>query len=175
MDVFLPRPWGTTRWLWRRRRLSLRCAAVASQALPLTAILAASAVVEYGIVLPSVVRRGAQCALASDVCTLCYARAPRLAVAALGALFTALWAPTLLHFLACVLTDNAVPPALAAAATHMPGATHCARCQRMRPPRAHHCSVCGTCVLRMDHHCLCLSPPSHPPPSTVCVFSDELV
>lgn len=155
MDVFRQRVCGATPWLWRRRRLSLRCAAVASQALPLAAILAASAVVEYGIVLPSVVRRRAQCALAPAACTACYARAPRLAVPALATLFTALWLPTLLHFLACVLTDNAVPAAAAAAAAaHTPGATHCARCQRMRPPRAHHCNVCGTCVLRMDHHCL---------------------
>ncbi|XP_051949242.1 palmitoyltransferase ZDHHC23-A isoform X2 [Xyrauchen texanus] len=32
----------------------------------------------------------------------------------------------------------------------------CPVCRLVRPPRAGHCRICGTCVLRMDHHCVCL-------------------
>ena len=35
-----------------------------------------------------------------------------------------------------------------------PVSLYCYRCQRYRPPRAHHCRRCGTCVFRMDHHCV---------------------
>lgn len=30
----------------------------------------------------------------------------------------------------------------------------CPVCRLGRPPRAGHCRICGTCVLRMDHHCV---------------------
>lgn len=30
----------------------------------------------------------------------------------------------------------------------------CSVCRLVRPPRAGHCRICGTCVLRMDHHCV---------------------
>ncbi|XP_023604554.1 palmitoyltransferase ZDHHC23 [Myotis lucifugus] len=30
----------------------------------------------------------------------------------------------------------------------------CAQCQLVRPARAWHCRICGTCVRRMDHHCV---------------------
>ncbi|XP_056603149.1 palmitoyltransferase ZDHHC23-A isoform X1 [Triplophysa dalaica] len=30
----------------------------------------------------------------------------------------------------------------------------CPVCRLVRPPRAGHCRICGTCVLRMDHHCI---------------------
>ncbi|CAF3345325.1 unnamed protein product [Rotaria socialis] len=30
----------------------------------------------------------------------------------------------------------------------------CAKCQSIKPPRAHHCSVCKRCIKRMDHHCV---------------------
>lgn len=30
----------------------------------------------------------------------------------------------------------------------------CPVCRLVRPPRAGHCRICGTCVLRMDHHCV---------------------
>jgi palmitoyltransferase len=29
----------------------------------------------------------------------------------------------------------------------------CAKCNSMKPERAHHCSVCNNCNLKMDHHC----------------------
>lgn len=29
----------------------------------------------------------------------------------------------------------------------------CARCNQIKPPRAHHCSTCNKCILKMDHHC----------------------
>uniref|UniRef100_A0A1A8BDF1 Palmitoyltransferase n=1 Tax=Nothobranchius kadleci TaxID=1051664 RepID=A0A1A8BDF1_NOTKA len=38
----------------------------------------------------------------------------------------------------------------------------CSVCRVVRPPRAGHCRICGVCVLRLDHHCVCLCvcPPS---------------
>jgi palmitoyltransferase len=33
------------------------------------------------------------------------------------------------------------------------GATHCDKCDRLRPARAHHCRRIDACVLRMDHFC----------------------
>lgn len=30
----------------------------------------------------------------------------------------------------------------------------CAVCKVVRPPRAGHCRICGTCVQRLDHHCI---------------------
>ena len=30
---------------------------------------------------------------------------------------------------------------------------YCAKCDRMKPFRAHHCSRCQSCILKMDHHC----------------------
>jgi hypothetical protein len=33
------------------------------------------------------------------------------------------------------------------------GATHCDKCDYLRPARAHHCRRLGVCVLRMDHFC----------------------
>lgn len=30
----------------------------------------------------------------------------------------------------------------------------CPVCKIMRPPRAGHCRTCGSCVLRLDHHCI---------------------
>lgn len=30
----------------------------------------------------------------------------------------------------------------------------CALCEIMRPPRAGHCRTCGSCVQRLDHHCI---------------------
>ncbi|XP_027621455.1 palmitoyltransferase ZDHHC23 isoform X1 [Tupaia chinensis] len=30
----------------------------------------------------------------------------------------------------------------------------CAKCQLVRPARAWHCRICGSCVRRMDHHCV---------------------
>ena len=32
----------------------------------------------------------------------------------------------------------------------------CKKCNIAKPKRAHHCSICKRCVLRMDHHCMCL-------------------
>ncbi|XP_044031681.1 palmitoyltransferase ZDHHC23-B isoform X2 [Siniperca chuatsi] len=32
----------------------------------------------------------------------------------------------------------------------------CPVCRVVRPPRAGHCRICGVCVLRLDHHCVCL-------------------
>ncbi|KAF1378631.1 hypothetical protein PFLUV_G00192540 [Perca fluviatilis] len=32
----------------------------------------------------------------------------------------------------------------------------CPVCKIMRPPRAGHCRTCGSCVQRLDHHCICL-------------------
>ena len=32
----------------------------------------------------------------------------------------------------------------------------CYSCQAYKPPRCHHCTQCGRCVLRCDHHCICL-------------------
>ena len=37
----------------------------------------------------------------------------------------------------------------------------CYSCQAYKPPRCHHCTQCGRCVLRCDHHCICLSFFSH--------------
>ncbi|XP_056267768.1 palmitoyltransferase ZDHHC23-A-like isoform X2 [Pseudoliparis swirei] len=34
----------------------------------------------------------------------------------------------------------------------------CPACKIMRPPRAGHCRTCGSCVHRLDHHCICLCP-----------------
>ncbi|XP_035999068.1 palmitoyltransferase ZDHHC23 isoform X2 [Fundulus heteroclitus] len=33
--------------------------------------------------------------------------------------------------------------------------TLCPVCKIMRPPRAGHCRTCGSCVQRLDHHCVC--------------------
>ncbi|KAM9348260.1 palmitoyltransferase ZDHHC23-A-like isoform 2-T2 [Symphorus nematophorus] len=33
--------------------------------------------------------------------------------------------------------------------------SRCPVCKVMRPPRAGHCRTCGSCVLRLDHHCIC--------------------
>ena len=32
--------------------------------------------------------------------------------------------------------------------------SRCPVCKIMRPPRAGHCRTCGSCVLRLDHHCI---------------------
>ncbi|KAM9348261.1 palmitoyltransferase ZDHHC23-A-like isoform 3-T3 [Symphorus nematophorus] len=32
--------------------------------------------------------------------------------------------------------------------------SRCPVCKVMRPPRAGHCRTCGSCVLRLDHHCI---------------------
>lgn len=32
--------------------------------------------------------------------------------------------------------------------------TRCPVCKIMRPPRAGHCRTCGSCVQRLDHHCI---------------------
>ncbi|CAI5643722.1 unnamed protein product [Oreochromis niloticus] len=34
--------------------------------------------------------------------------------------------------------------------------SRCPLCKIMRPPRAGHCRTCGSCVQRLDHHCICL-------------------
>ncbi|XP_054873200.1 palmitoyltransferase ZDHHC23-A-like isoform X2 [Amphiprion ocellaris] len=34
--------------------------------------------------------------------------------------------------------------------------SRCPVCKIMRPPRAGHCRTCGSCVQRLDHHCICL-------------------
>ncbi|XP_042254857.1 palmitoyltransferase ZDHHC23-B isoform X2 [Thunnus maccoyii] len=33
----------------------------------------------------------------------------------------------------------------------------CPVCRVVRPPRAGHCRICGVCVLRLDHHCVCVT------------------
>lgn len=35
--------------------------------------------------------------------------------------------------------------------------TVCKHCHIIKPSRAHHCSICDKCVLKMDHHCVCIS------------------
>ncbi|KAJ7258059.1 DHHC palmitoyltransferase-domain-containing protein [Mycena haematopus] len=35
----------------------------------------------------------------------------------------------------------------------LPPNRYCARCEIVKPHRAHHCRVCGTCILKYDHHC----------------------
>ncbi|XP_064460122.1 palmitoyltransferase ZDHHC2-like [Ornithodoros turicata] len=37
------------------------------------------------------------------------------------------------------------------------GIAYCARCQVIKPDRAHHCSTCSRCILKMDHHCYCVN------------------
>lgn len=37
----------------------------------------------------------------------------------------------------------------------------CSVCRVVRPPRAGHCRICGTCVLRLDHHCVWWVPLKH--------------
>ena len=32
--------------------------------------------------------------------------------------------------------------------------SRCAVCKVVRPPRAGHCRICGSCVQRLDHHCI---------------------
>lgn len=32
--------------------------------------------------------------------------------------------------------------------------SRCPMCKIMRPPRAGHCRTCGSCVQRLDHHCI---------------------
>ena len=34
------------------------------------------------------------------------------------------------------------------------GGSRCAVCKVARPPRTGHCRICGTCVQRLDHHCI---------------------
>lgn len=33
----------------------------------------------------------------------------------------------------------------------------CKKCEVPKPPRAHHCRYCKRCILRMDHHCPCVT------------------
>jgi hypothetical protein len=84
-------------------------------------------------------------------------------------LFYALLALMLTSYLRCVFTDPGVAVSAAdedavafveaggrgAALTLGAGnrATHCRKCQHLRPARAHHCAICRRCVLKMDHHC----------------------
>ncbi|KAJ7258063.1 DHHC palmitoyltransferase-domain-containing protein [Mycena haematopus] len=35
----------------------------------------------------------------------------------------------------------------------LPPNRYCARCEIVKPHRAHHCRACGTCILKYDHHC----------------------
>ncbi|RVE63769.1 hypothetical protein OJAV_G00139710 [Oryzias javanicus] len=51
----------------------------------------------------------------------------------------------------------------------------CPVCKIMRPPRAGHCRTCGSCVLRLDHHCIwinsCVGQANHRSfLLTLCVF-----
>ncbi|XP_036071213.1 palmitoyltransferase ZDHHC23 [Oryzias melastigma] len=51
----------------------------------------------------------------------------------------------------------------------------CPVCKIMRPPRAGHCRTCGSCVLRLDHHCIwinsCVGQANHRGfLLTLCVF-----
>ncbi|MED6250961.1 hypothetical protein ATANTOWER_017398 [Ataeniobius toweri] len=53
--------------------------------------------------------------------------------------------------------------------------TLCPVCKIMRPPRAGHCRTCGSCVQRLDHHCVwinsCVGQANHRSfLQTVCVF-----
>uniref|UniRef100_A0A673UWQ8 Palmitoyltransferase n=1 Tax=Suricata suricatta TaxID=37032 RepID=A0A673UWQ8_SURSU len=36
----------------------------------------------------------------------------------------------------------------------------CKKCIYPKPARTHHCSICNRCVLKMDHHCHLLPPPT---------------
>lgn len=37
---------------------------------------------------------------------------------------------------------------------YTPNWSRCPVCKIMRPPRAGHCRTCGSCVQRLDHHCI---------------------
>lgn len=34
-----------------------------------------------------------------------------------------------------------------------PNPSHCNKCEKIRPARAHHCRICNKCILQYDHHC----------------------
>lgn len=63
-----------------------------------------------------------------------------------------IWALTFYNHVRAVFTSpGRVPDKLSDAA--LSEATHCKRCDKAKPMRAHHCSVCRRCTLRMCHHC----------------------
>lgn len=76
-----------------------------------------------------------------------------IATVAWVAAFTTCATLTVVSYLRCVFTSNAVrdhpPPA------HFDGddCPRCAKCNGLKPNRTHHCSMCGHCCLKMDHHC----------------------
>ncbi|KAG9469891.1 hypothetical protein GDO78_019427 [Eleutherodactylus coqui] len=39
----------------------------------------------------------------------------------------------------------------------IPEKNYCKLCEVLRPPRSGHCRICGSCVQRLDHHCVCTS------------------
>ncbi|XP_062309682.1 palmitoyltransferase ZDHHC23-A-like isoform X6 [Osmerus eperlanus] len=56
----------------------------------------------------------------------------------------------------CEVSDTSVG-AVRLPAEAVPGERgRCPVCKVTRPPRAGHCRICGACVLRLDHHCVCI-------------------
>ena len=63
---------------------------------------------------------------------------------------------TFYNFGVTVQSDAGVAPPIPfpAEVGHLKAYTHCSRCDKGRPPRAHHCSSCKQCTLDLDHHCV---------------------
>ncbi|XP_063339728.1 palmitoyltransferase ZDHHC23-B isoform X1 [Pelmatolapia mariae] len=51
----------------------------------------------------------------------------------------------------------------------------CQACRVVRPPRAGHCRICGVCVLRLDHHCVCVTLESQYNVLSACVCTRAFV
>ncbi|CAJ1394566.1 unnamed protein product [Effrenium voratum] len=60
----------------------------------------------------------------------------------------------LYNYAKAVMTSAGIPPEFEAELEACKAPPRkCAKCGKLKPPRAHHCSVCGVCVMKMDHHC----------------------
>lgn len=151
-------------------------------ALLLCVLLAFSALVQYGMLLPLIVRSAADAKAegaanapapaaddntdnGTDTRPLLYSRSPVAWCVVLGTVYGVAWLMETAHFALTCLVDNSPaqnpPRADAAAALLGSGGApvdeaslpRCRKCGGVKPARCHHCSACGRCCLKFDHHC----------------------